>query len=427
MALFVLVLMVSEAIIYELSGESVSIWAMVIAGVSAAFGFAPVVNWLHRWMDRLLFPQHLNVASAIRQLGADDLADLSIENIETTLLERICKVSRRRYAALDERHLADGKVFVYPPDAPPVPDQPCESGPQDAYEVCMKLRDDESPIYLLLGPREDEWPLDAEERRSLEGLARFAAITLEHARLTRQQSREARLDSISRIAQQLHSHDLKNRLHDLSFLAHHLESGKLDDEDVRRLVQAIGRVTGRMRALMDRMADPNAPLEVHPTPLDLNGLVEKTVHERLWPEGVRVETRLGEIPAAAGDEELLRGVLHNLYDNAVQAMNSQGVLGIETGVADDAGARMAYVRVKDTGCGIDPDFLKHRLFELFGTNKAHGLGVGLYLSRRIMRAHGGDITAESPGVGQGATFTIRLPLWSMDDKLVRENRGKEAA
>ncbi len=410
MALFVLVLMVAEAVIYTLTGRPVSIWAMVIAGVAAAFGFAPAVHAMQRWMDRLFFPRHLNIVAAIRQLGVEDLADLSVEDIEVRLLERICKVSHRRFAALDERRLDNGKVFVYPADAPAVPHHWSGQRNLGAYEVCMPLKKGREEIYLLLGPGEDGWPLDAEERKSLEGLARFAAMSLEHARVTRQQLQEARLDSLSRITQQLHSHDLKNRLHDLSFLAHHLESGKLDEEDIKRLVSAIGKVTGRMQTLMQRMSDPNAPLHVRLAPLDMSALIRRTVSERLWPEGVDVEMQLAAVPPVAGDAELLRGVLENLYDNAVQAMNSQGQLQIVLEHVQDR----VEARVRDTGCGIPRDFLQQRLFHLFSTSKDHGLGIGLYLSRRIMLAHGGNITAHSAGEGKGSTFILDLPLWSVE-------------
>ncbi len=410
MALFVLVLMVAEAVIYALTGKPVSIWAMVIAGVAAAFGFAPAVHVMQRWMDQLFFPRHLNVVAAIRQLGVEDLADLSVEDIEVRLLERICKVSHRRFAALDERRLDNGKVFVYPDDAPAVPRHWSDEENLGAYEVCMPLKKGQEEIYLLLGPGEDGWPLDAEERKSLEGLARFAAMSLEHARVTRQQLQDARLDSLSRITQQLHSHDLKNRLHDLSFLAHHLESGKLDEDDIKRLVSAIGKVTGRMQTLMQRMSDPNAPLHVRLAPLDIPALIRKTVSERLWPAGVHVEMQLAKVPPVAGDEELLRGVLENLYDNAVQAMNSDGRLQIVLTHTKDR----VQLQVRDSGCGIPRDFLQQRLFQLFSTSKEHGLGVGLYLSRRIMLAHGGNITAYSEGEGKGSTFMLDLPLWSVE-------------
>lgn len=254
--------------------------------------------------------------------------------------------------------------------------------------------------------------MDNEERASLESLSKFSGMSLEHARLTHQQSEAARLDSLSRVTKQLHSHDLKNRLHDLSFLAHHLSSGKLDEEDVQRMLAAIRKVTGRMQTLMQRMSDPNAPVDPILAPLDLPMLLKSTIKERLWPESLTIVQDFDNLPAVAGDADLLQGVFENLYDNAVQAMQRQGELRVEARLINhEAGPEMVEVRVQDQGYGITESFIRYRLFRLFATSKSNGLGIGLYLSRRIVEAHGGTIAAESEGAGKGSTFIVCLPLW----------------
>jgi signal transduction histidine kinase len=409
---FVLVLMLAEFAVYTLTGRSVSAWAMAIAAIAAAFGYAPLVQTMQRKLDRLFFRDQLDTLSAIRHLGAGDLSELPVLDIEFALLERICKVSRRRYAALDERLLADGRWFAFPSNAPAIDLAACEERSHVAYELCLKLPRGSDEAYLWLGPRVDGWPLDAEERASLESLAKFSAMSLEHARLTHQQAEVARLDSLSRVTQQLHSHDLKNRLHDLSFLAHHLGSGKLEEDDLRRMMVAIGKVSGRMQTLMQRVSDPNAPVDPKIVPLDLVEMLQSTIRERLWPEAIKLEHELVTLPAVAGDADLLRGVFENLYDNAVQAMQGQGRLSIAAiESTDEQGQACIEVRVTDEGCGISEEFINQRLFRLFATSKSNGLGVGLYLSRRIILAHGGSITAESEGTGKGSTFIIRLPQW----------------
>ncbi|MDQ6996713.1 MAG: ATP-binding protein, partial [Mariprofundus sp.] len=233
---------------------------------------------------------------------------------------------------------------------------------------------------------------------------------------THQQAEAARLDSLSRVTRQLHSHDLKNRLHDLSFLAHHLGSGKLDEEDVQRMLTAIRKVTGRMQTLMQRMSDPNAPVDPMVAPLDLVALLQSSIRDRLWPESLQIEQVFEDLPAVSGDVDLLQGVFENLYDNAVQAMQGQGKICIEARLfaspsSEAAAIPKAEVRVHDQGCGMSEAFIRQRLFHLFATSKSNGLGIGLYLSRRIVQAHGGTITAESGGARKGSTFIVRLPLW----------------
>ncbi|MDQ6969001.1 MAG: ATP-binding protein [Mariprofundus sp.] len=425
-AVFALVLMLAESAVYALSGQPVSVWAMVIAAISAAFGYAPLVQTMLRALDRIFFRHQLDTLAAIRQLGAGDLAQLPIEDVETALLERICNVSHRRFAALDERQLSGGGWFSFPAHAPFIDAQhQADQQPADKdyidklyidkhkdYALCLKLPAAHGETWLWLGPRQDGRAMDAEERASLESLAKFSAMSLEHARLTHLQSEAARLDSLSRVTRQLHSHDLKNRLHDLSFLAHHLGSGKLDEDDVQRMISAIRKVTGRMQTLMQRVSDPNAPVEPNIAPLDLVDLLQRSVRDRLWPEAMQVKQQHARLPAVAADADMLQGVFENLYDNAVQAMQGQGEIHIETRVLNEglAGAR-AEVRISDQGCGMSQEFIEQRLFRLFATSKSNGLGVGLYLSRRIVQAHGGTIAAESQGARKGSTFIVSLPLW----------------
>ena len=404
MGLFFVALILSEALVYTLTGRAVSLWAMVLAAIVAVLFFSPIVHRLQLTVDKLFFKRHLDTLAAIRALGAGDLADLPIENIETALMERICDICHRSHAALDERIGDKGNVFCYPSKTPaPEPGGAISKN----YELVLPIERREGIAWLHLGPRTDGWATDEEELRSLTSLSRFAAMSLEHARLSHNQVQDARLDSLSRMTSQLHSHDLKNRLHDLAFLAHHIGSGKLDAEDTSRLVASIRKVVGRMQTLMQRMADPLAP--IHPTlvPCDVSGLLKKSIQDRLWPEGITVHENLPALAAAAGDNAMLQGVFENLFDNAVQAMKKQGDLFVET----EQVKGMIEIRVRDSGQGIPDAFMKQRLFRLFATSKESGLGIGLYLSKRIIEAHRGTISAESEGEGKGSTFIVKLPLW----------------
>ena len=83
----------------------------------------------------------------------------------------------------------------------------------------------------------------------------------------------------------------------------------------------------------------------------------------------------------------------------------------------------AFVTIEDDGVGIEPEHL-HTIFELFNQvevdsdRRAGGLGVGLALVRQLVELHGGVVTAESDGVGQGSSFKVRLPLWGRHEEAV---------
>jgi len=412
LAAFFIVLMLAEAALYSLTGQPVSVWALVFAALAAALFFSPLVHGMQRWIDRVLFPHHVDTLAAIRQLGAGDLADMPIQNIERAVLERICQVSHRMFAALDEREVGGGRLHLYPKGAPTVPGALGQE--LGDYDIRLPLPRRTGRAYLYLGPRADGWPTDASELESLASLARFAATSLEHARLTHQQAEAARLDSLTRVARQLHSHDLKNRLHDLAFLAHNIESGRLDKEDISQLVGAIRKVVGRMQTLMQRLADPREKIAPVLAPVDMPVWLARIAQERLWPEGISVSVELPAMPIIQGDPGLLQSVFENIFDNAAQAMQGRGQLTVTGRILSRADADdLIEIRVRDTGPGMSESFIRNRLFRLFSTTRPNGLGIGLYLSRRIVEAHGGEIGAESEGEGKGSTFFIRLPMWQV--------------
>jgi PAS domain S-box-containing protein len=104
-------------------------------------------------------------------------------------------------------------------------------------------------------------------------------------------------------------------------------------------------------------------------------------------------------------------VLTNLLNNAAKYTPEGGVIHVSAAAAGD----LALVRVRDTGIGLAPDLLP-RVFDLFiqgdrGLDRSEGgLGIGLTLVDRLVRLHGGTVSASSPGPGKGSEFVVRLPL-----------------
>ena len=111
----------------------------------------------------------------------------------------------------------------------------------------------------------------------------------------------------------------------------------------------------------------------------------------------------GAMPAVALDRAQMEQVFFNLIKNALEAMKDGGELAI-TLDADDESVSVA---IRDSGAGMPPSALA-ALFEPYRTTKQNGTGLGLMLSRRIVRAHGGDIDVESKE-GVGTKFTVTLP------------------
>jgi len=114
-----------------------------------------------------------------------------------------------------------------------------------------------------------------------------------------------------------------------------------------------------------------------------------------------------DLPIVSLDHSLIKQALINLIINAVQAMDSGGLLTVESMTRKENDAVYAVVEVNDSGAGI-PEDIMNNIFDPFYTTKIHGLGLGLSLTRRIVESHGGDIKVES-AEGIGTTFTISLP------------------
>ena len=100
--------------------------------------------------------------------------------------------------------------------------------------------------------------------------------------------------------------------------------------------------------------------------------------------------------------------MSNLLDNAIKFTPSGE---IKITMNEDYSTNKITIRIKDTGTGIDNEIYS-KLFQKFTTRSMKGTGLGLYISKNIVEAHGGDIIAENNEGGPGATFSFSLPLTS---------------
>jgi signal transduction histidine kinase len=106
------------------------------------------------------------------------------------------------------------------------------------------------------------------------------------------------------------------------------------------------------------------------------------------------------------DKERLTQVISNLLDNAIKFTN-RGMISII--IDKSSNGQEVTISVKDTGSGIHPDILP-RLFSKFVSKSFQGTGLGLFISKSIIEAHGGKVWAENNLDGKGATFTFSLPI-----------------
>jgi signal transduction histidine kinase len=110
------------------------------------------------------------------------------------------------------------------------------------------------------------------------------------------------------------------------------------------------------------------------------------------------------------DKARITQVISNLVSNGIKFTKRGMVyIGIEENKQDNNLQKFIVVTVKDNGTGIDPDIFP-RLFEKFASKSCKGTGLGLFICKSIVEAHGGRIWAENNAGGKGATFSFSLPL-----------------
>jgi len=174
---------------------------------------------------------------------------------------------------------------------------------------------------------------------------------------------------------------------------------------VQHIVRTVDRLDRLVRDLLDTARLEQGLFALDPRPIDLVDLARLTAAEiEPTPGAVHVEAPMDELVVSA-DTSRLRQVIENLLSNAlkVQPEHQPVLMSLET---DDSSA---ILKISDRGPGIAPDVLPN-LFQRFSAGAGSvGLGLGLYLARGIAEAHSGSLGVESH-FGQGACFTVRLPL-----------------
>jgi len=214
------------------------------------------------------------------------------------------------------------------------------------------------------------------------------------------------------------SHELRTPLNAIFGWSRLLQSGNLDDETQARAVAAIVRGAAAQTRLIEDLLDLSriitGRMRLEIGELDLKAVIETaldTIRPAAAAKGIELVTALDVgLGPIRGDAIRLQQVLWNLLMNAVKFTPHGG--RIEVSLRRLNGD--AEIVVADTGEGISAEVLPY-VFERFrqedsSVSRAHGgLGLGLALVRHFVELHGGGVSAQSPGKGEGATFTVTLP------------------
>ena len=215
------------------------------------------------------------------------------------------------------------------------------------------------------------------------------------------------------------SHELRTPLNSILGWAEALRTHQFDATITARALETIERNARLQAQLIENLLDISRLLrgklllQKHPIPLRaVVAAAIQTVQPSATAKSIRLDAHLDEtVGQVSGDGDRLRQLIENLLSNAIKFTPEGGQVEIRLVQQSTE----AVIQVSDTGQGIRADALPY-IFDYFrqadsSTTRQHGgLGLGLAIVRQLVELHNGDIRVESQGEGQGATFTVVLPL-----------------
>ncbi len=215
------------------------------------------------------------------------------------------------------------------------------------------------------------------------------------------------------------SHELRTPLNPILGWSKLLRSKKHDEAVTARALETIERNAQLQTQLIEDLLDVSRILQgkfsLKVSSVNLVLTIQaamETVQLAAETKSIQIQTTIAlDVPPVLGDSSRLQQVIWNLLSNAIKFTSAGGRVEVRLTHIE----HHAQIQVIDTGKGIQPGFLPH-VFEHFRqedgatTRQFGGLGLGLAIVRQIVELHGGSVLAESLGEGQGATFTVKLPL-----------------
>jgi signal transduction histidine kinase len=233
------------------------------------------------------------------------------------------------------------------------------------------------------------------------------------------------------------SHELRTPLTAICGWARMMSAGQMREEQRPRAIDAIERNANALQQLVDDLLDVSrvvtGKLRLDIQPLSLNGVVLSAI-EAIRPAADAKSIQIVVVPDPLGapmsaDAGRLQQVVWNLLSNAVKFTPAGGRIEVACRLAGET----VQLTVRDSGIGIEPDFLPH-VFDRFrqgvsGTTRAHGgLGLGLAIVRHLVELHGGTVTGENNIPPPGATFQVTLPARAaVAFSIGQESRATSAA
>jgi putative PEP-CTERM system histidine kinase len=199
-------------------------------------------------------------------------------------------------------------------------------------------------------------------------------------------------------------HDLNNLIAQQSLVVKNAEKFRHDPRFVDDTIDTIAHSVARMRRLMEQLSsDSKTPKSSR---VSIREVLEKAVRRSEPREPAPALSFDGDDLLVKADPERLTVVIEHLIRNAQDATDRDGAVRVIVSSSNE----VVTIAITDTGCGMTPEFISERLFRPFDSTKgSQSMGIGAYQAREYVRMLRGQLEVKS-GVGQGTTFSLRLPV-----------------
>jgi putative PEP-CTERM system histidine kinase len=205
-------------------------------------------------------------------------------------------------------------------------------------------------------------------------------------------------------------HDLKNVMAQVDLILCNAQQHKHNPEFIDDTFETLEYTQARMQKMLKQVTDKQLITEQTQQAVDLSTILNIVINKKCatlqpFPQFSTATTQL-----VAANAEKLSNVFYHLISNAQQATPDNGSVAIT--VSDATTPGMIQIDIIDSGEGMTPEFIDHRLFKPFDTTKGNaGMGIGAYDAKQYIEEIGGKLTVQSRE-NLGSTFTLLLPIYS---------------
>lgn len=205
------------------------------------------------------------------------------------------------------------------------------------------------------------------------------------------------------------AHEIRNPLSSIKGFAKYFEGRSEDGSEEQALAKVMAKEVDRLNRVITELLELVRPSDLRIQQVDINDVIEHSLHlirQDAEAKNITIEySRNPQLPAIALDPDRFTQALLNLYLNAIQAINANGVLSVSANLIAESEIQIG---VKDSGKGINPEDLTN-IFNPYFTTKAAGTGLGLTIVQKVVEEHNGKVSVTS-SPAQGTQFNLAIPI-----------------